>query len=234
MADTPKKQRVYGRRLGRPLHGERQAALDDLLPELEIPQKLLKEDGTLQVASLFKRPTSSVWFEIGFGNGEHLTGLMERHPERAYIGAEPFINGMSAFLKDIRDKPHDNVRVLMDDAMMVANSLAPQSIDGIYVLNPDPWPKARHHKRRIINQANLGQFARILKPGGALIMSTDVPGLAEWMVTQASIHPCFFWTAVKADDWRKAPSGWIETRYEKKGAKGATAMVYLQFIRREE
>lgn len=228
LADKPTK-RVYGRRTGRPLNAARQEALDALLPALGIPSELLTEKGDLPPAALFNRPTLSVWLEIGFGNGEHLAALMERHPERAYLGAEPFINGMAAFLKYIKDKPHDNVRVLMDDAMMIANSLENQCLDGIYVLNPDPWHKTRHHKRRIIHQKNLDQFARILKPDGQLIMSTDVPDLAEWMVTEATLHPAFEWTAQKADDWRTPPPDWIKTRYEEKGAKGAESMVYLLF-----
>ena len=145
------------------------------------------------------------------------------------MGAEPFINGMSAFLKDIENDPHDKIRVLMDDAMMIANSLAEDTLDGIYVLNPDPWHKKRHHKRRIINQENLECFARILKPGADLIMSTDVPDLAEWMFTHAMVHKSFEWTGSTKEDWDKKPEDWITTRYEEKKAKGADKMVYMLF-----
>ncbi|MCB9991776.1 MAG: tRNA (guanosine(46)-N7)-methyltransferase TrmB [Rhodospirillales bacterium] len=222
-------KRVYGRRAGRPLNTSRVSALDTLLPQLAIPAELLNEKAETRIESLFNTPAASYWFEIGFGNGEHLAALMARNPDTGYLGAEPFINGMSAFLKSIHDVPHDHVRILMDDAMMIANSLEDRCLDGIYVLNPDPWHKKRHHKRRIINQKNLDQFARILKPGGQLIMSTDVPDLAEWMVTEAVQHPAFDWTAQKADDWRTPPPGWIKTRYEEKGARGADKMVYLIF-----
>ena len=230
--ETSKEKRVFGRKLGRPLNASRKAALDALLPEVSIPQDLLKEDGSLDPASLFDMPYSATWLEIGFGNGEHLSGLMERHPENAYIGAEPFVNGMSAFLKDIQDRPKDRVRVHMDDAMMVANSLAENSLDGIYVLNPDPWHKKRHHKRRMVRAENLEVFARILKPGGQLIMSTDVPYLAEWMVTETIKHGAFAWEAQCAADFWEKPEGWIETAYETKRAKGADRMVYLVFTRK--
>lgn len=229
MNPKPDQKRVYGRRLGRPLHRERQSVLDELLPRLSIPDALLTEIGDLPPETLFPAPLPALWLEIGFGSGEHLSALMRRHPDWGFIGAEPFINGMSAFLKDIKDGPHDRIRVLMDDAMLAVNSLTPGTVDGIYVLNPDPWPKKRHYKRRIISQKNLDAFARILKPGGQLIMSTDVPGLAEWMALQASRHPAFRWTAEKADDWRTPPPGWIKTRYEEKGAKGASRMSYLVF-----
>jgi len=230
LAKKPQR-RVFGRKTGRPLKEGRQVVLDELLPFLQIPEDSLTEKANLNPETLFATPYTALWLEIGFGNGEHLTALMERHPDHAYIGAEPFVNGMSAFLKDIQDKPHNHIRVHMDDAMMIANSLTDECLDGIYVLNPDPWPKQRHHKRRIISPANLDQFARILKPDGQLIMSTDVPDLAEWMVTQASLHPAFEWTAEKADDWRTHPPDWIKTRYEGKRAKGADKMVYLIFKR---
>ncbi len=191
----------------------------------------LTEKADLAPEEIFGFNPPALWLEIGFGNGEHLAALMEKHPRDGFIGAEPFINGMAAFLKIIKEHPHDRVRVLMDDAMLIVNSLADTSLDGIYVLNPDPWHKKRHHKRRIVSRKNLDAFARVLKPGGTLIMSTDVPDLAEWMVTQAAMHPSFEWTAEKADDWRQTPSGWITTRYEEKGAKGAKRMAYFIFRR---
>lgn len=225
-------KRVYGRRTGRPLNKERAGVLDTLLPQLNIPAKFLTEKGDLTPEILFGAPLPALWLEIGFGNGEHLAALMEQHPAWGFIGAEPFVNGMAAFLKMIKGVPHERIRVLMDDAMMAVNSLTDSSLDGIYVLNPDPWPKKRHYKRRIISRKNLDAFARTLKPGGLLIMSTDVPDLAEWMVTQASQHPAFAWTAESAADWREAPPGWIKTRYEQKRAKGASAMSYLIFRRK--
>ena len=227
MADK-KSKRVYGRRTGRPLNKERSEALTRLYPTLEIPSNLLTEQADLDKAELFgnKKPT---WLEIGFGNGEHLLALMERHKEYNFIGAEPFINGMSAFLKQLESENSENIRVLMDDAMLIANSLSDETLAGIYILNPDPWHKKRHHKRRIVNDNNLDQFARILEPGGLLIMSTDVPDLAEWMVTMASRHPAFNWCASSYKDWKIAPSDWITTRYEEKGAKGAKSMTYLIF-----
>lgn len=229
MTDRPVK-RVYGRRLGRPLKGERSAVLESLLPQLEIPAALLTEQGDLSPEALFGDPAPApLWLEIGFGDGARLAAQMEREPDSGFIGAEPFINGMSAFLRAIRDRPHNRVRVLMDDAMQAVNSLTTQSLDGIYILNPDPWPKTRHHKRRIVNARNLDAFARVLKPGGRLTMSTDVPALAEWMVTQAIRHPAFTWTAESAAGWRTPPPGWIATKYEGKRAKGATRMVYLLF-----
>jgi tRNA (guanine-N7-)-methyltransferase len=227
-ADEPYKRRLYGRKQTRPPGKERQGHMDSLLPRLQIP---LKEGEAINTAALFPRPFSEFWLEIGFGNGEHLAAQMRRHSDRAFIGAEPFINGMSAFLKDIAGDPHDNIRVWMDDAIFLVNALPDNCLDGIYVLNPDPWPKRRHAKRRIISLENLDRFARVLKSGAPMIMSTDVDNLANWMVTQAANHDAFEWTAECAADWRNQPVGWIPTRYQQKGAKAGRKQTYLMFRR---
>lgn len=224
--------RFYGRRSGRALTKARKTLLDDLLPRLSVTEKQISKKNDLDPTSLFDFAPQKIILEIGFGNGEHLAEMMRRHPENGYIGAEPFINGMSSFLKDIQDsKTTQNIRVLMDNVIPLVQSIASESIDEIYVLNPDPWHKKRHHQRRIINQKNLDLFSKILKPEGRLIMSTDVRDLIEWMVTQTSLHPDFKWLVQKADDWREPPSDWIPTRYESKGAKGADKMNYLFFKR---
>lgn len=188
------------------------------------------------MATLFGKNVEPVWFEIGFGSGEHLIGLMKQNPDVYMIGAEPFINGMANFLHAVDQEklPVENVRVWMNDAILLAERLPDRSLERIYVLNPDPWPKKRHHKRRIINQDSLTTFARIIKPGGLLVMSTDVADLAEWMVTQTSMHPAFTWTAQKADDWRTMPPDWIPTRYEGKGKAKGRQQVYLMFMRKTD
>lgn len=226
-SDGLNRRRVYGRRLGKPLRGGRLEAIEELLPKLQFTDAMLTEDASLDPAKLYEKPYTQLWFEIGFGNGEHVAALMERHPDWAFIAAEPFINGMSAFLKDIRDKRHDHVRVLMDDALKVVDTLKDQSVDGFYVLNPDPWPKARHHKRRIISQPNLTRYARVLKPGGRLIMATDVDDLADWMRDEATAHPAFRCLY----DSRTMPEDWIPTRYEQKGARAGRRQTYLVFER---
>jgi tRNA (guanine-N7-)-methyltransferase len=228
--DIPQK-RVYGRRQGRPLNASRTDVIQTLLPALSVPIDTIKEDGSIDPATLFDKPYDELWFEVGFGAGEHLSALMRRHPDHAFIGAEPFINGMASFLKDIKDDSHHNIALHMDDAMMLARSLPDACLGGMYVLNPDPWHKKRHHKRRIISKDNLDVFARILKPGKPLIMTSDVLDLADWMVTRATQHPQFEWTATCADDWRAPPKDWITTAYEVKGAKGAKVMSYLFFER---
>jgi tRNA (guanine-N7-)-methyltransferase len=224
--------RFYGRRAGRKLNAARQDAVDTLLPKLQIPEEAIIRNGALPPTSLFSDRKDKIVLEIGFGNGEHLAEMARREPKTGFIGAEPFINGVSAFLTEPGMAEAQNVRLHPDDALALVYSLADKSVDSLYILNPDPWHKKRHFKRRIINPENLGEFSRILKPGGDLIFSTDVPDLAEWMVMHAVNHPAFEWQAKCRKDWLEPPEDWIPTRYETKGAKGAARMHYFFFKKR--
>lgn len=228
--DLPLQRRnVHGRRQGRPLSFSRQNTLDTLLPALSLDGDALREDAALNPLTLFKKPVKRIVLEIGIGNGEHLANMMRARPDAGYIGAEPFINGMTAFLKSIADEPQDNIRVWMDDALRIVRSVADESLDAIYILNPDPWPKKRHHKRRIVRLETLALYHRALKPGGDLIMATDVDGLAEWMLTQTILHGGFDWQAEKASDWNTMPPEWLATRYENKGKLAGRSQSYILF-----
>lgn len=224
-------RKVHGRRIGRPLNTSRQKALDSLYPFYAFKSEELKCNEELNPSSLFPN-CQKVCFEIGFGNGDFLFEEMNKNPNYGYIAAEPFINGMSALLAKLSDQKDYHLKVWMDDAMDIAKSLTSESLDIIYILNPDPWPKTRHHKRRIVLQDNLNHFARILKPNGQLIMTTDVDELAVWMATQTVNHPSFEWTANCANDWQTPPRGWTRTRYEKKGETAGRKQSYLLFQKR--
>ncbi len=224
-----KQKQFYGRRTGRPLRKAQKDALKTLLPALDIPESTLENAAALVPSSLFADTPNNIWMEIGFGDGIHLKGIMNQNPDTAFIGVEPFVNGMASFLKSLDKTDEGRVRVYMDDAMQVVRSLSDESLERLYILNPDPWHKTRHHKRRIVNPNNLGHFARVLKPGAQMVLSTDVPYLAEWMLTHTINHPAFTWTAGSANDWKTPPKNWITTTYETKGAKGADRMCYLIF-----
>ncbi len=224
-------RKVHGRRIGRPLNALRQKALDNFYPKYAFSEDELNHDETLAPSSLFPN-AKQFCFEIGFGNGDFLFEEMEKHSDYGFIAAEPFINGMSALLSKFNENKEYPIKVWMDDAMDIAKSLTSNSLDIIYILNPDPWPKTRHHKRRIVSSENLDQFARILKPEGQLIMTTDVDELAVWMATQTVNHLSFKWTAKTVNDWRTPPKGWTRTRYEKKGETAGRKQSYLLFQKR--
>lgn len=254
MKQNRKQKNFFGRKTARPLNAEREELLTSYYPQIEIPSDRLTEKGNLDPLALFNLNPDKIIFEIGFGDGERLVHDLTQNPQNAYLGAEPFLNGVGSFLKTLsqlhpdesqnpekkdwipdqaRDatcEPPKNIRIISDDAIQIAHSLKDECLDLIYILNPDPWPKKRHHKRRIISQDNLDQFARILKPGGILFMTTDVNDLAEWMVSQTSIHPAFTWTATNKHDWQTPPDNWYPTKYERKGAKHSDKkMSYLIF-----
>ena len=224
-------QRIFGRRQGRPMHKSRKDVMETIFPSLCIPKDILKEDGTIASNDIFGQPVQTLHFEIGFGNGEHLHYIMNENPDHHYIGAEPYMNGMSAFLKTLPHPTPKNIRVHMDDALMVLNSLPDSSVDFLYILNPDPWPKTRHHKRRIVSEKNLSVYARVLKDGGVMIQTTDVDELAEWMLTKTVNCPHFEWVAERPEDWKTAPNGWMATRYENKGKEAGRTQTYLLYKR---
>lgn len=237
-------EKFYGRRKGRPLRKDRQDALA-MLNSIGIDKDIIASSNPalaeIKPSSLFPSQwvdhaangmTKQYCLEIGFGNGDFLAMTHEKTPEIGYIGAEPFMNGVTALLKNIIDHDdHSNIRIWPDDVRPLLKKLAPSSLDKVMVLNPDPWPKKRHHKRRIINQENLNMLARIMKPGAQLFMTTDIAELAEWMIVQVVNHPDFSWPADNPGQSLIPPDGWQATRYELKGKEAGRQQFYLSAIR---
>ncbi len=221
----------HGRRRGRPLNPSRAQALEKLLPQIGF--RLSRLDGRQPAEALFgdDRP---IWLEIGFGTGEHLAEMAARHPDIGFIGAEPFINGISALCKTISEQGQENIRIFPDDARPLLETMAPASVDRCFVLFADPWPKSRHADRRFIGPANLRRLARVLKPGADLLTATDDIGLARWMLFHGLADPAFAWLAECAADWREPPEDWVPTRYQGKAEKAGRATTYLHFRRQQE
>ena len=167
-------RRLYGRRQGHKLRQGQSALVEELLPRLSIA-----DDGPLDVQTLFgdDRPLE---LEIGFGGGEHLAGQATMRPDHGFIGCEPFLNGVVGALNHIRDGALDNVRLHMGDALEVIERLPDASLDRLYLLHPDPWRKARHAKRRMVNHGPLDTIAAKLKPGAEFRLGTDDPTYCRW------------------------------------------------------
>jgi tRNA (guanine-N7-)-methyltransferase len=158
--------------------------------------------------------------------------MSQNHADINFIGCEPFMNGVAALLSTIESQV-DNLKIWSDNARILIDEIPDASIERIYLLNPDPWPKTRHHKRRFIQPDALDDLARILKPGGDFIMSTDVAELAEWMHWHTWAHEQFEWIANSQDDWLNPPTDWPldKTRYMKKALGGET-IYWLKFKRK--
>jgi tRNA (guanine-N7-)-methyltransferase len=227
-APTPHQQ-LYGRRRGRPLRAgqrERQAAL---LPQLSFE---LPPSARLDPTDLFAVPVREVWLEVGFGGGEHLAAQAERHPDIGFIGCEVFENGIVKLLGEIARRGLGNIRIHADDARPLLAALAPRSISRVFVLFPDPWPKARHHKRRLIAPPALDRLAELMTDRAELRLATDDPSYLVWMLEHTTNHPAFSWVARRPQDWRERPADWPATRYEEKARKAGRVPAFLRFERR--
>jgi tRNA (guanine-N7-)-methyltransferase len=201
--------RLYGRAKGHALRKGQQALIDNMLPTVSVP------DGPLNARLLFgdDRPLE---FEIGFGAGEHLAAQAAMRPDSGFIGCEPFLNGVVGALLHIRDEALSNVRIHMGDALDALGRLPDASLNRVYLLHPDPWPKARHAKRRMMNPGPLDMIAAKLKPGGEFRFGTDHPIYCRWAMMQMDKRRDFEWQAKTAADFQTRPADWPETRYERK------------------
>lgn len=219
-----RRSELYGRRLGRPLSAQQQHLVETLLPKIAVPE------GKIDLRVLFPG-ARALALEVGFGGGEHLAAQAGAHPDHGYIGCEPFQNGVAKLLTQIDQAKLANVRLYPDDARDVLPRLPAQSLNAVFVLFPDPWPKLRHHKRRFIQTATLDELARVLIPGGEVRVATDHPDYARWALQHLMADIRFRWTAECAADWRVRPADWPQTRYEQKALKAGRACVYLRFLR---
>lgn len=222
---------TYGRRQGRPLRAGRKALLDAALPRLEI--ELPEGDAAVLPAQLFDPLPAKLFLEIGFGGGEHLAWQAARHPDCGVIGAEYFLTGVATLLGQLQEAgARAPLRLYIGDARDLLERLPEAVFDRIFILFPDPWPKRRHHKRRLIQWATLDLLARVLKDGGELRFATDDPGYLSWALQRLSDHPALAWQVASPADWRRRPDDWPPTRYEEKALKAGRRPAYLRFRRK--
>jgi tRNA (guanine-N7-)-methyltransferase len=231
LSETPRdahaRRALYGRSKGKALRAHHARLVAEFLPALELDAAILASR-----APLFPFEPRELWLEIGFGGGEHLIGQARAHPDVGFIGCEPFVNGVAKALAAIELHRLDNIRLRAGDARALIEALPPASLSRIFVLYPDPWPKRRHHKRRVISAETIGVLARAARPAAILRFATDVDDYAGWALSRFLDSPDFRWTARSADDWRTPWDDWSATRYEAKARAAGRASVYLTFVRR--
>lgn len=219
--------RLYGRAKGKRLRAGQQALVETLLPQITVPP-----EGPVSSMRLFgdARP---LHLEIGFGSGEHLAYRADLLPDHGFVGCEPFLNGVAAALGHVRERHLGNVRLHMGDALDVLTRLPDRSLSFLYLLHPDPWPKARHAKRRMMNDGPVRLFAAKLRPGGELRFGTDHPVyLRHALMVMRRHRSCFEWLCRVPGDWQRRPGGWPETRYEAKARAHGHAVWYFRYCRR--
>lgn len=233
--------RSFGRRRGRK-PSDRQAALKrELLPRVALD--LTAPSGRLDAhargvgaAAAREQECESegaikVWLEIGFGGAEHLLWQAARNPLVTFIGCEPFEDGVVKALTRIDEEKLGNIRLHMGDARDVLRWLPEASIDRAFILFPDPWPKKKHRKRRLVNKSMLDMLARVMKPGAELRIGTDIGDYARTMLQAFREVPAFEWQVRSPADWRIRPDDWPETRYEQKAERDGRVRYYFRFKR---
>ncbi len=217
----------FGRRSGKRLHKGQDRLFKELLPQLTIELG----DGLVDPAVLFPGK-SEVILEIGYGGGEHLARQARQNPEAGFIGCEVFSGGIAKLVERVDEEGLENVRLYTDDALKLLVKLPDASLDGAYLLYPDPWPKTRHHKRRFVSPVTLGELARVLRPGALFRFATDIEDYANWTLAHVLRAPQFRFVSGAPGSWHQPYPGWQPTRYEEKArAEGRMLSFYFSFER---
>lgn len=224
------KRQLYGRRIGRPLKTNQAERLDEGLARYGLTLEALEQ--TANLPSLFSGPVKEVWLEIGFGGGEHLAYQAAHNPDVGMIGAEFFANGVSSACGHLLRADLHNARLLHGDGRELLDRLPKASLSRAFILHPDPWPKKRHHERRIVNTEVLDILFAVLRPGAELRLATDHSSYKVWMLQKLLDHPGFDWTATCKQDWSERPADWPQTRYEAKALREGRDPMVLSFRRR--
>lgn len=192
----------------------------------------LPETGALDPRTLFAQPPEAVWLEVGFGGGEHLAAQAAAHPGIGMLGAEVFENGVVKLLGEVERQKLQNVRLFVEDARLLLAALPEAALARVFILFPDPWPKLRHHKRRMVSAETLDRLAFVMADEAELRLATDDRAYLAWMLERAAAHPDFEWLARGPGDWRERPPDWPPTRYEQKAIEAGRAPTFLRFRRR--
>ena len=222
----------YGRLKGKGLRASQERYLAEDLARLSpgpVGWEENPERRPLDLPALFgERP---VWLEIGFGGGEHMVHQAQTNPQVGIIGAEPYINGVAMLLGKIRQAGLENLRVHPGDVRDLFDVLPDASVARAFLLYPDPWPEARHHRRRFVTPEYLEPLARVMRPGAQLRVATDIPDYVRQTLEEVPRHG-FAWQAERAADWRVPWQDWVSTRYEQKALREGRVPHYLTFERR--
>ena len=225
---TPPRRNFYGRRHGKTLRQSQKGYLSEDLGSLR-PRGITVQDNPerhrIDPALIFgdDRP---IWLEVGFGGGEHMVHMAARYPDIGIIGCEPFINGVAMLLGKIRAAGVENVSVHPGDARDLMDVFPENSIDKAFLNYPDPWPKARHHRRRFVTPEHLIPLARVMKPGAEFRVATDIPDYVRQ--TLEEVPPAGFdLVAEGPEPW----DDWLSTRYEQKALREGRVPHYVTFRR---
>ena len=201
-----KTRTIYGRRQSRPLKDNQKNLFETLFKAIGIDPLNLPEF------------PNEVIFEIGFGGGENIAHQAQKYPNALCIGCEPFVNGIASLLQTIEEQKIQNIRIFADDANILLKALPAHVITKGFILFPDPWPKKRHHKRRVVCLENLLQLHKKMARNAELVIATDHPTYLEWIVdiTAQATFKNHFQAINTLECPRPSEDDIPVTRYEKK------------------
>lgn len=225
---TIQRRAFFGRRVGKSLGPAQRVLMEELLPQ----HRLDISNPAPDPKTLFPIEVKQVWLEIGFGGGEHLARLARENPDVGFIGVEPFINGLVKLLRTIDEEGLQNILLFDDDANFLLNWLPENSIDQLFLLYPDPWPKLRHHKRRFVKTSTIASIAKALKPGAKFSFASDIPDYVNWTLRHILASDGLHWPALGPDEWLTPYPRWQSTRYEKKAKREGRSSAYFTFLAR--
>jgi tRNA (guanine-N7-)-methyltransferase len=226
----PPPERLYGRARGHRLRTRQVDLLQEALPRLAFARGQADDP-----RGAFSERVSALWLEVGFGSGEHALAQIAAHPDIGLIACEVFENGICSLLSRLvpeggeRDAPlPPNLRLWPDDARVLLRQLPADSLARMFLLFPDPWPKARHAKRRFVHPALLPTIARVLAPGAEWRIASDDPTYQAWVDAVMQEQTLFVETMRSAT----RPPAWPPTRYEAKALREGRQPIYWRFRRR--
>ena len=220
----------FGRRKGKALRSSQKSFMKDL--EKYCPDGIrLSENPNREKVKLFVNE-NPIWLEIGFGSGEHLFYQAQNNPSVNFIGCEPYINGVATLLGKLHNQNLKNVIIYPGDIRDLMDVLAEQTLEKVFLLYPDPWPKKRHHKRRFVSKEFLDPLFPLIKTGGKLYLATDIGDYVRQTLLSIEAYDNIFWTAEGPENWRTPWKNWFVTRYEKKAIAAGRCPYYLTFEKR--
>lgn len=176
-------------------------------------------------------PDGELWLEIGFGGAEHLLWQAEHHPDIHLIGAEPFLNGVAKAVRGAHDSNLENLSLHHGDVRNLLDALPDEALSKIFILFPDPWPKVRHHKRRLLRSKFIAELHRVLKSGGELRFASDIIHYVDWTLSRLKRHGGWDFTHIENSNWRSRGEDWPGTRYEAKAGREGRPCHYFKFTR---
>ncbi len=229
MYNPAERRNFYGRVHGKTLRQSQKTYLDEDLDRLSLPGVTLEENPARAALDLERFHGKPLWLEIGFGGGEHLVHMAASYPQVEIIGCEPFVNGIAMLLGKIRQAEVQNLCLHPGDVRDLFDVLPAGCLSKVFLNYPDPWPKARHHRRRFVTPEYLHPLARAMQPGSELRVATDITDYVRQ--TLEEVPPAGFDLVHEAgpgDAWED----WLSTRYEQKALREGRAPHYLTFHRR--